>query len=195
MKWEILGRRTAYAGFFHVEELHLRHELGNGQQSPILRRELLGHGDAVAVLPYDPVRQSVVLIEQFRTGLVDHGTNPWVREIVAGFMEPGETPEHVARRELMEETGCEALALHPLLRFLPSPGALSERVMLFLAEVDATQARPFSGRSDEGEDIRTHVIRVSDVWSMLALDAPSTSASTIIALQCLAQRLQRSSPT
>ena len=66
-----------YKGFFKLTEVVLRHDLFEGGESPELRRELLDRHQAAAVLPYDPVRDEVVLIEQFRIGAGDDPTGPW----------------------------------------------------------------------------------------------------------------------
>lgn len=67
--------------------MHLRHELFAGGMSREISRELFVRHDAVCVLPYDPQRDEVVLIEQFRVGAMDKGANPWLVELVAGLID------------------------------------------------------------------------------------------------------------
>ena len=118
-------------------------------------RERLIQPDAVAVLPWDPRRDRVVLIEQFRVGAVDAPEGPWLLEAVAGIIEPGETPAQVARRELLEEAGLAAGRLEHVGAYRASPGGTSERVEVFIAEVTAPAEAGVFGRADEHEDIRT----------------------------------------
>ena len=79
--------------------------------------------DAVCVLPYDPQRDRVVLIEQFRVGALGKVDNPWLIELVAGLIDKDESPDEVARREAVEEAGLELADLWPVTRYFPSPGA------------------------------------------------------------------------
>ena len=96
--WEIVERRGVYEGFFSLDVLHLRHRLFAGGWSPVLKRELFRTRRAAVILPYDPVRDVVVLVEQFRTGAVETGSSSWLLEACAGLTEPGESAEEVARR-------------------------------------------------------------------------------------------------
>lgn len=182
---ELVGRTTTHQGYFRVERYLLRHRLFAGGVSPVLSRELFDRGQVVAVLPVDVVRDEVVLIEQFRPGAYAVGWDPWLVECVAGIVEEGESPEDVARRESHEECGCELGRLHLVMRYLSSPGATTETVSLFCAEVDASKACGLHGVAAEGEDIRVHVVGVARALRMLDEGALRNS-KTIIALQWLA---------
>lgn len=144
MKWEIIEKKLRHEGFFRMEHYRLRHELYAGGQVEI-ERELFVRSDTVAVLPYDPAQDLVVLIEQFRVGALERAEGPWLREIVAGIIEPGETVEEVARRESLEETCCEPRELIPITRYYVSPGGTSECMTVFCAVVDATEAGALAG--------------------------------------------------
>lgn len=175
----------AYAGFFRLERLRLRHALFAGGMSPPLTRELFERGHAVAVLPYDPVRDAVVLIEQFRIGALARAGGPWLLEIVAGIIEDGEAPEAVARREAVEEADLRLGRLEKIGRFYVSPGGSSESVHLFCGEVDASGAGGIHGLVEEGEDIRVLVEPFATAMQRLTSGAID-SASPVIALQWLA---------
>jgi len=153
--FEILERHRIYEGFYRFERLTVRHERFAGGWTPPLGRERLVQPDAVAVLPYDPRRDLVVLIEQFRVGALEAAEGPWLLEAVAGIVEPGETPEQVARRELVEEAGLVAGRLEHAGAYRSSPGGTTERVEVFVAEVEAPETPGVFGRADEHEDIRT----------------------------------------
>lgn len=183
-KWEILERNTAYEGFFRLEVLTLRHGLYAGGWSRPLRRELIERSDAVAVLPYDPARDEVVLIEQFRTGAIESPQGPWLTETIAGLIEPGERAEDVAHREAMEEAGCELRALLHVCDYYSTPGGLKERVSIYVARVDTEGIGGTCGLCEEDEDIQVGVISADEAFNMLA-HKRIVSAMPIIALQWL----------
>ena len=137
---EIQDREICHQGFFRLERLRLRHGRFDGGWTPTLVREVLVRGLAVAVLPYDPVRDEVVLIEQFRPGALVAGEPAWMIEIVAGIAEEDEDLEDVARREAMEEAGMTVGTLEPVARYMPSPGGSSETVQIYVGRVDAEGA-------------------------------------------------------
>lgn len=184
-KVEIVQKETCYQGFFRLERYRLRHSLFRGGWSPELARELLERGHAAAVLLYDPDRDSVVLIEQFRIGALDAPGGPWLLEIVAGIIGGDETAADVARREAMEEAGCRVLDLIPICEYFVSPGGTSERITVYCGRVDAADVGGIHGLAQEGEDIRVHVVLFADALEMLRTGRID-SASPIIALQWLA---------
>ncbi len=150
--------RDAHHGFFRFEVVDLEHRRFDGVMSPVIRREILHIPEAAAVLPYDPVTDSVVLIEQFRAGCMRHPTGAWLLEVVAGLVGPGESAAETALRELVEEAGLEARRLERIAAYVPSPGAVTERSTVFIAEIDAEGAGGLHGLPEEAEDIRSHVI-------------------------------------
>jgi ADP-ribose pyrophosphatase len=152
--------------------------------SPWLTRELFERGHAAAVLPYDPVLDQVVLLEQFRIGALMAPGGPWLLEIVAGIIEPGETAAAVVQREMLEEAGCHLLALEPICDYLVSPGGTSERISLYCGRVDASGAGGIHGLAEEGEDIRVSAVSFAEAMALLA-SGRLNSASPIIALQWL----------
>lgn len=182
---EILEKTICFQGFFRMERYRFRHRLFSGGWSPVLSRELFERGHAAAVLPYDPVLDQVVLIEQFRVGALSAPGGPWLLEIVAGVIDQGEAAEEVARREALEEAGCPIQAIVPVCEYLASPGGTSERISLFCGRVDAAWVGGVHGLAEEGEDIR--VLCVPFAVAMGDVRAGKiNSASAIIALQWLA---------
>jgi len=181
LKVEVVERELCYKGFFSLERVHLRHSLHRGGMSPVLVREILEKGDVVAMLPYDPLTDTVVMIEQFRVGAITNGASAWLLEIVAGLMEPGEPPEDVARREAAEEAGLAVRRIEPIARFFATPSKSSELTHLFCGEVDASGAGGVHGLAHEGEDIRVIPMpaeevfalrepgRIDSAWPMIAL--------------------------
>lgn len=162
-------RDLAYANYFAVEEYDLSHRLFSGAQSPVLDRAAFISGDAAVVLPYDPQRDMVLLIEQFRVGAFARGdANPWLLEPIAGRIDAGESPEAAARREATEEAGLTLRDLIAAPGYYPSPGAKSEYLYNFIGLADLTEdaARP-GGLVDEGEDIRPHRIGFDALMDLL----------------------------
>ena len=156
----------------------------SGDWSHPLVRELFERGHAAAVLPYDPIRDEVVLIEQFRVGALNAPGGPWLMEIVAGIIEADETTEDVVKRESIEEADCIITDLIPLYNFLVSPGGTTESVALFCGRVDTIHAGGVHGASEEGEDIKVHVVAVDTALALLQA-GKINSVSAIIALQWL----------
>lgn len=184
-KVELIDRATVFDGYFKVLRLRLRHSLHEGGMSEALDREVFERGHVAAVLPVDPVRDEVVLIEQFRIGPYAVGWDPWILEGVAGIIEEGESPEDVARREAMEEAGCQITDLVPMLRYLSSPGACTETVALFCGRVDSSRTGGVHGLDAEHEDIRVVVYGVDEASELLR-SGQIVNGKTIIALQWLA---------
>jgi ADP-ribose pyrophosphatase len=183
-QFEILARDTLYQGFFRLERYTVKHTLFGGGWSEPVQRELFRRGECVAVLLYDPDRDEVVVIEQFRIGAVLYPQRAWLLEIVAGAIEPGETAAEVAHRESWEEAGCRLSELTEIQRFYTTPGGCSERITLFYGRIDARTVGGIHGLADEQEDIRVVALPFTEAYQWL-LDGKIESAIPIIALQWL----------
>lgn len=152
--------RDSHAGYFLTREYRLRHPGFDGQMSPSLRREVFVATDAAIVLPYDPARDRVLLVEQFRMGPYGRGDPlPFVLEPVAGRVDAGETPEDTAHRECREEAGVTLSGLEHVTSHYCSPGCSTEFYHCFLGLADLPDmAQGRGGLATENEDIRTHVL-------------------------------------
>ncbi len=182
---DIIARANVYQGYFRIDRYRLRHRLHDGRDSPALEREVFERGHVAAVLPVDPVRDELVLIEQFRAGAYAAGWQPWLLECVAGIVEDGESSEEVARREAREEANCVISDLVPVHRFLSSPGASSETVTLYGGRTRTGGLGGVHGLPEEGEDIKVHVMSVSSALALLRRGR-IVNAKTLVALQWLA---------
>ena len=181
---EIIARETLYSGFFSMDLYRFRHRLFNGEMSGEIRREIFERGHAAVLLPFDPVRDEVVLVEQIRIAAYDVSKSPWLLEMVAGMIEEGETVEDVARREALEEAGLVVGRTRPVLSYLASPGGTSERLSIMVGEVDATTAEGIHGLADENEDIRVHVVSREQAYQWVE-EGKIDNAASVIALQWL----------
>ncbi|ASJ95563.1 MULTISPECIES: ADP-ribose diphosphatase [Shewanella] len=181
---QMLGKRTLYQGFFRMEEYRFKHRLFAGGWSQEVVREVFERGHAVVVLPYDPVTDKVVLIEQIRIPVLEAAPTPWLLELVAGMIETGESAEQVAHRELQEESGLVASEMHYVSQYFSSPGGTSERFDFYWAKVDACQADGLHGLDEEHEDIKVHVMPREAAYQLLC-DGIINNASTVIGLQWL----------
>ncbi len=184
-KFEILKEATPFQGFFSVKQFDLRHTLYKGGWSQTITREVFHRRNCVAVLLYDPDRDEVVMIEQFRMGALQlPAEQAWLLEIVAGAIEEGETAENVAHRESLEEANCDIETLIKISEFFTSPGGTSELLTLFCGKVDTRDVGGLHGLASEDEDISVTAMTFDAAYQLL-LDGKILSAIPIIALQWL----------
>ena len=184
-KAELVDHVVAFQGYFKVGRYFFRHSLHNGGQSAVISREVFERGHAAAVLPYDPRRDEVVLIRQFRAGSFVAGRHPWNWEVVAGILEEAETPEHLVRREAVEEANLDIGDVIPIHDLMLSPGATSESCAFFIGHVDTTNAGGVFGLESEAEDILVKVVPFAEARAMLDR-GEIDNAIAVIALQWLA---------
>jgi ADP-ribose pyrophosphatase len=177
-------RETVFQGFFRMDRLWLKHPRFDGTDMPVFTRELFIRGDATCVLPYDMVRDEVVLLEQFRLGALGRDQSPWLLELVAGMNETGETSEQTAQREGLEEAGLTFQALDKICDYMVSPGGTTEMIHLYCGLISTESAGGIYGVEQEHEDIRAHVVSADEAITMIH-DGRINNAAAIIALQWL----------
>jgi ADP-ribose pyrophosphatase len=183
-EYEIVSNEAVFRGFFKMDRYRLRHSSFHGGWCGEIVRERIENLAAVSVLLYDPALDRLVLVEQFRVGLMGAVDPPWSLETVSGFCDIAhETPEQVARREVVEETGCTLRALTHIGGFFVSPGMSVERIDLYCGWVDAGNAGGVHGLDHEGEEMR--VVTLSRAEAHAELFRWLNSTSVIIALQWL----------
>lgn len=196
---DVRDKITLYDGFFKMEKYTLRHQQFAGGWGPEVTREIFERGHAVAVLPYDPNTDEVILIEQFRPGAYaaminspwyDPDASPWQIEAVAGMIDEGKSPEDVAIREMREETGAETCDLIPMCHYLVSPGGCTESVFIFAGRTDAKSISGLHGLDQEGEDIRPFAVPLAEAYEGIA-EGKILNGMTIIALQWLMLNKQK----
>lgn len=182
---EVLERKRVFQGFFAIDKITLRHRLYEGGWTHPFVRELIVKGRAAGVLLYDPIKDVVVLVEQFRVGMSSaDNQSPWALELVAGFVEEGESPLDMAAREVKEEAGVDISDAEFICEYYNSPGGSNESISLFYAEADSTHAGGIHGLPHENEDIK--VVAMPRHAAMQAMQLGKiNNAMTIIALQWL----------
>lgn len=180
-----------YDGFFKINLYQFKHALFAGGKSQTIKREILERGDAVAVLPYDPKTDQLLLIEQIRIGAMRSKDSPWLLECIAGMTDQSTDYEAVVKREALEEAGLELQHLEYMLSYLSSPGGTTERLYLYLALADLSNLQSgVFGLETEGEDIKTHIISFNDAIARLN-NGEIDNAATVISLQWLALNRER----
>lgn len=181
---EVLGRETLHKGFLQLDRFEVRHALFDGGSSDVLQRELLVKDQAVGVLLYDPKNDEVVLVRQFRIGLIDEPQSPWLLELIAGMVGENESLSDVAIRESKEESNCVPMELIEICTYFNSPGTSNEKLTLFCGRVDASSAGGIFGLKEEHEDIEVVVLPFSEVFQATST-GKINNAMTIIAVQWL----------
>ena len=186
---EIVSKETLFKGFFRMVKYRFKHRLFEGGWTQPIDREMFDRGHAAALLPYDPVTDQVVIVEQIRVGALEHA-HPWQLEIVAGIIDEGESAEDVVRREAVEEAGINVADLEKVTSYYPSSGGCSEKLDVFVGKVDASTAHGVHGLDYEGEDIRVHVVSREQAYQWV-VDGTFENGASIIALQWLELNHQR----
>ena len=181
--FKILRKKSLHNGFFEIKELTLKHKKHNGKWSKSIKREIFSGAHVATVLPYDPKKKKIVLINQFRAGVINQNINPIITEIVAGFISKNEKPVKAAMRECEEETGCKVINIKKMFSYFPSPGSSESYYHLYFAEVDSFNGIRITGQTDENEDILAKSYTVTEVKKLL-MENNILNGLTLIALQC-----------
>ncbi|MCR9509573.1 ADP-ribose diphosphatase [Vibrio parahaemolyticus] len=180
---EIISKESVFEGFFKMVKYRFKHKLFAGGWSDVVEREMFERGHAAAMLPYDPKTDQVVIIEQIRIGALEH-EHPWQLEIVAGMIDRAESAKEVIRREAEEEAGITVGRVASVTSYYPSSGGCSEKLDVFVGEVDASKAHGIHGLDYEDEDIRVHVLSREQAYQWVK-DGRFENGASIIALQWL----------
>lgn len=166
---EVVNNRLIAGDFFRFRGVDLRYETFGGGMTDPLPREVFQGGEAALILPYDPVRDTILLVEQFRVGSFVRGDmNPWMLEPVAGMIDAGETPIEAAIRECAEEANVTPHHVELMFAAYPSPGGSTEFHHCFVGLTDLPENRSyFGGLEDEAEDLKLHVIPFDQAMDLI----------------------------
>ena len=169
--------------FFEVRKGVLQFEKFDGSFSQPVTRYSFSKWDAVAILVYHRDENAYLLVRQMRYPPVHQDVDPWITEIVAGGISPGEDERDAAYREVIEEVGYRPITFERIMQFYVSPGIMSERIALYYAEVDeSSRVSNGGGLLHEDEDIEVIRVPREDVPVWMAKQ-PIGDAKTILALQ------------
>jgi ADP-ribose pyrophosphatase len=184
-KVELVRVEKAFQGYFKVNRYFFQHSLFQGGTGNTVSREVFERGQAGAILPYDPKRDEVVLIRQFRPGAYVAGRHPFMWEIPAGIIEEGEDAERLVVREVEEEAGLTVDRVESLYTLMLSPGCMSETCGVFVGRTDTATAGGIFGLDSEGENILVKAFPVAEAFAMTARNEIENVVA-VVALQWLA---------
>jgi ADP-ribose pyrophosphatase len=190
---ELISEQRVWDGRFPLDIVRFRHRRFDSGMSAERTWEVWRRGRAAAVLPYDPVADVVVLIEQFRLPALMARLDPVLVELPAGLCDAGESPEETARRETREEMGITVGALRRIGEILLTPGGADELCELFVGRVQAPPVGAdgivgHAGAVDEHEDIRVRVWPAQRAIAAALAGQLSNSVTMIGLLWLAAQR-------
>ena len=180
--FNILNTKILYNGFFKLHEIIVEHKKHDGSWSVPIKRELFSGAHVATILPYDPLAKKIILLDQFRPGILKKNHNPIIKEIVAGIIDKGESPEEAAKRECKEEIDCDIHQLSKICSYYPSPGSSESYYHLFLGEVSSFEGTRIKGQKNENEDILSRCYSVEEVKKLL-MNHKIINGLTLIALQ------------
>ena len=166
-QYKIYSKKKLHDGFFKLHEINFTHQKHDGNWSSKVKREVFSGAHVASVLPYDPIKKKILLINQFRPGVLKRSLNPILTEIVAGIIDEGETPHEAAKRECMEETGCIVHRLQDIYSYYPAPGSSESYYHLFLGEISSFEGEKILGQKNENEDILVKSYTVEEVKELL----------------------------
>ena len=182
LKYKILNKKNLYSGFFNLNKYEFVHKKHDGNWTKNIQREIFSGSQVSTLLPYDPIRKEIILIQQFRAGVLSKYDEKYLYEIVAGIIDKNEKPEDTARRECLEETGCEVKKILPIQGYFPAPGSSESYFHLFLGEVNAFDGERIKGLENENEDILVKAFKINEVKKMLKKKEIQNGV-TLVALQ------------
>ena len=182
LKYQIINKKDLYSGFFKLKKLEFIHQKHDGSWTDKVDREIFSGAHVSTLLPYDPVRKEIVLIQQFRAGVISRYDDDYLYEIVAGIIDKNESPEETAIRECDEETGCKVNKITPIQGYFPAPGSSESYYHLFLGEVNSFDGERIMGLESENENILVKSYKVEQVRNMLK-NKEIKNGLTLIALQ------------
>jgi ADP-ribose pyrophosphatase len=182
LKYKIINKKNLYSGFFSLNKYEFIHEKHNGEWTSAVEREVFSGAHVSTLLPYDPIKKEIILIQQFRAGVLSRYDESYLLEIVAGIVDECENPEQTAIRECFEETGCEVKKIFPIQSYFPAPGSSESYYHLYLGEIQAFDGERIKGLEKENEDILVKSFKIDEVRQMLK-KKKITNGLTLIALQ------------
>ncbi len=182
LKYKIINKKNLYSGFFSLNKYEFIHEKHDGEWTSTVGREIFSGAHVSTLLPYDPIRKEIILIQQFRAGVLSRYDEDYLLEIVAGIIDEGEDPGETAIRECFEETGCEVKKIYPIQSYFPAPGSSESYYHLYLGEIEGFDGERIRGLEKENENILVKSFKIAEVRQMLK-EKKIINGLTLVALQ------------
>ena len=182
LKYKIINKKNLYSGFFSLNKYEFIHEKHNGEWTNAVEREIFSGAHVSTLLPYDPIKKEIILIQQFRAGILSRYDEDYLYEIVAGIIDKEENPEETAIRECFEETGYKVNKIIPIQAYFPAPGSSESYYHLYLGEINSLKEERIRGLESENEDILVKSYKINEVRNMLK-EKKIKNGLTLIALQ------------
>jgi len=182
LKYKIINKKKLYSGFFTLNKYEFIHKKHDGEWTSTVEREVFSGAHVSALLPYDPIKKEIILIQQFRAAVLSRFDEDYLFEIAAGIIDEDENPEQTAIRECFEETGCEVKKIHPIQSYFPAPGSSESYYHLYLGEIQTFDGERIRGLEKENEDILVKSFKIDEVKQMLK-EKKIMNGLTLIALQ------------
>jgi ADP-ribose pyrophosphatase len=177
----VIGKRRVFDSFFKVDELKFRFEKFNGEMSRPVTRLVFERNDSVAAVVLNTDTKRLIFTRQFRAPAYEKGPG-WITEILAGMIDPNESPEEALHREVFEESGYRVRVSRHITTFYVSPGGSSERILLYYVEVDDTTLDGSGGGlAGEDEDIQLTEMTIPDAIASVS-SGGFVDAKTIVGL-------------
>ena len=167
LKYKIINKKNLYNGFFSLNRYEFIHKKHDGTWTDKVEREIFSGAHVSTLLPYDPIKKEIILIQQFRAGVLSRYDDDYLYEIVAGIIDKNEKPEETAERECLEETGCEVNKLMPIQSYFPAPGSSESYYHLYLGEINSFDGERIMGLDSENENILAKAFKVDQIRKML----------------------------
>ena len=180
--YKIINKKNLYKGFYSLNQYEFIHQKHDGSWTEKIEREIFSGAHVSTLLPFDPIKKEIVLIQQFRAGVISRYNEEYLYEIVAGMIDENELPEEAAKRECFEETGCKVQNIIPIQSFFPAPGSSESFYQIYLGEINSFSGERIRGLDNENEDILVKSFKVDEVREMLKNKA-IINGVTLIALQ------------
>tara|TARA_X000000368_G_C22937736_1_gene670665 strand:- start:121 stop:702 length:582 start_codon:yes stop_codon:yes gene_type:complete len=182
LKYKIINKKNLYSGFFNLNKYEFIHQKHDGNWTNKVEREIFSGAHVSTVLPFDPIKKEILLIQQFRAGVISRYDDDYLYEIVAGIIDKNENPQEAAIRECAEETGCKVKKIIPIQSYFPAPGSSESYYHLFLGEINSFDGEKIMGLESENENILVKAFKVDDVRKMLK-NKEIKNGLTLVALQ------------
>ncbi len=145
-------------------------------------RQSYDRGHAAVILPFDPLRKTVLLVKQFRLPVHLQGDDGLLIEACAGLLE-GDDPETCIRKEAEEELGYRLGAVRRIYDIYMSPGSVTERLSFFMAEYSPfDRISDGGGNAHEGEDIEVLEMLLSEALALVR-SGGIVDAKTVMLIQ------------